>query len=153
MGDRDVAVAGPDPVHPLVELACQLPDFGLLGTLAVEVGRHGERPGEKEGGVDCRQFPVPDPPALLDVQEVMDGDPALDDDGNGGERHSDRRDAGGRAGFGLVAQQPVVGVGLVQVVEQRRELQAPDVFLARRPVEVGKRRRLQHQRHPPSKRT
>ena len=54
-------------------------------------------------------------------------EPELKDRGQG---HPHRGDADRRVGVGLVADQPVVGVGLVEVIEDGGELQQPQVRVA-----------------------
>jgi hypothetical protein len=62
--------------------------------------------------------------------EVAEEDAALDDHGKRRERHAAGRDARRGVRVGLVADEPVVGVSLVQIVEDRRELQKAEVPVA-----------------------
>jgi len=54
---------------------------------------------------------------------------SLDQDRKGGQRQTDRRDAGRRGLLGLVADETVLGVGLVEVVLKRAELEPIQVLL------------------------
>ena len=54
---------------------------------------------------------------------------SLDEDRKGGQRQADRRDAGRRGLLGLVADETVLRVGLVEVVLQRRQLEPIQVLL------------------------
>ena len=69
--------------------------------------------------------------------EFPDDHAALDHDRNCRQRHPDRGDAGRGIRLRLVADQSVVGIGDLQIVQQRRELQPTQVPIRRQPVEVG----------------
>ena len=68
--------------------------------------------------------------------EVPEEHTTLDHDRDGGQRHPDGGNADRSPRVRLVAHQPVIRVGLVQVVQHRRELQQAEVLVGERPTET-----------------
>jgi hypothetical protein len=69
-------------------------------------------------------------------REFSDEDTAFDDDRDGRQGHPDGGDADRGLRVGLVADQPIVRVGLVQVVQHRGELEQAQHLVERKPVQV-----------------
>src|SRR5512140_882366 len=69
--DGDAAVAGPLPVRPLVQRLGERPDLALDGRTAIEVGRGGQRPREKERRVHRGKLALPRSPPGPHLQEVV----------------------------------------------------------------------------------
>ena len=63
-------------------------------------------------------------------------DAALDDNRNRRQRHADSGDADGRVRIGLVADQPVIRVRFVQIVENRGELQQAQILVGEQSIGV-----------------
>src|SRR5690349_245956 len=72
MGQGCLAVAGPVPVGSLVEMVGDLPDFGLIGSVVVEISGHGQGAREQECRVDGRQFALPNAAPGLYVEEMVE---------------------------------------------------------------------------------
>jgi hypothetical protein len=77
-------------------------------------------------------------------REFADDHAALDDDRDRRQRQPDGGDAarGGRIGF--VPDQPVIRIGLVQVVQHRSPLKPVELQVRRQSIEIVGRRRLGH---------
>ena len=76
-------------------------------------------------------------PAAGDLRgELADDHAALDDDRDRRQGHADGGDAARGVRVGLVPDQAVVRVGLVQVVQHRGPLQPVQVLVGRQPVQV-----------------
>ena len=87
---------------------------------------------------------VAEPVAGDSRRELADDHAALDDDGDRRQSQADGGDAARGVRVGLVPDQPVVRVGLVQVVQYRGPLQLAELFVRRHAVEVANRRRVGH---------
>ena len=70
-------------------------------------------------------------------REVAEEDAAFDDNWNRRQCHTDGGDAGGSIRIGLVTYQPIVRVGLAQIVQDRGELQQAEVTVGQRASEIG----------------
>jgi len=69
--------------------------------------------------------------------ELANDNAPLDKHGDRRQRHADRRNTCGCIFLCLVAHQAVVGIGAMQIVQQRRELQPGKILLGRHPVQFG----------------
>src|SRR4029434_8457042 len=63
-------------------------------------------------------------------------DAACDDNWNRRQRHTDGGDADGSIRVSLVTYQPIVRVGFMEVVQDRRELQKAEISVGQRSNEV-----------------
>ena len=77
--------------------------------------------------------------------EIPEEDSALDDDRNGRQCHADGGDADRSGRVRLVAHQPIVRVGFVQVVQHRGQLQQAEILVG----EQRDRYRLHQQEYRP----
>ncbi len=75
--------------------------------------------------------------------EIAEEDAALDNGRDRRERHAHRGNAGRRGGIGLVADEAVVRVGFVQVVENGRELKMAEVPFGERRIQPVHHPRLE----------
>ena len=112
------------------------------------------------GSGPCGQFEEVCGAAAGDLRrELADDDAALDDDRDRRQGHADGGDAARGVRVGLVADQPVVRVGLVQVVQHRGPLEPAQLLVGRQPVQVVVGRqwlfghRSPHLRQPSATRT
>ena len=68
--------------------------------------------------------------------EVSEEDAALDDDGNRRQRHAEGSDTDRSVRIGLVADQPIVRVGFVQIVQNRGQLQQTQLSLGGQSIKI-----------------
>src|SRR6185436_2559631 len=72
VSERRTPIARPIPVSSTVECVRQAADLGLVVGILVEIAGAGEHAREQKRRVEGRQLALPNPPAGVDVEEVVE---------------------------------------------------------------------------------